>query len=378
MKKKLLFCLLSYLVNNVSSQTSSTACDHKHIVGPQGLPGPVGPQGLPGTIGSSGPPGPVGRAGPTGERGILGPRGLKGDKGDRGYTGVQGKIGNAGAKGDKGNRGFSAVGPKGDKGQIGQHGHKGQKGERGIQDLSGVVPSNTIESLQNQLQDLQKIVRSFSCDCSCLHKRYPHLSSGSYTISFVGIGLVPIYCDMETDGGGWTVFQRRKDGSVDFNRGWDDYERGFGNLSGDYWLGLAPLHQLLQLNGANELRIDLKDYSGNSAYAKYSNFNVEDSSSNYTLNVTGYSGTAGDAMAGNSRSAENVNGMKFSTKDEDNDNDNGHCAARYKGGWWCNSCHYTFLNGLYGRGSGYNHIVWYTWKQKTSLSFSEMKFRKRG
>ena len=49
----------------VLPQTSSTACDHyhhKHIVGPQGLPGPVGPQGLPGTIGSRGPPGPVGRA----------------------------------------------------------------------------------------------------------------------------------------------------------------------------------------------------------------------------------------------------------------------------------------------------------------------------
>ena len=193
----------------------------------------------------------------------------------------------------------------------------------------------------------------------------------------MGIGLIPVYCDMETDGGGWTVFQRRKDGSVDFNREWNDYERGFGNLSSDYWLGLASLHQLLQLNVANELRIDLKDYSWNSAYAKYSGFNVGDSRSKYTLSVSGYSGTAGDAIAASGNSNYNVNGMKFSTKDKDNDNGGGNCAAQNKGGWWFNACYGTYLNGMYLSGSGDNHIHWYTWKRWSSLVFSEMKFRKK-
>ena len=194
----------------------------------------------------------------------------------------------------------------------------------------------------------------------------------------MGIGLIPVYCDMETDGGGWTVFQRRKDGSVDFNREWNDYERGFGNLSGDYWLGLTSLHQLLQLSEANDLRIDLKDYSGNSAYAKYSGFNVGDSRSKYTLTFSGYSGTAGDAIGAAGYSYGNVNGMKFSTKDQDNDKwRSGHCAAHWKGGWWFNACHRTFLNGLYLRGSGYNRICWYTWRGLSSLAFSEMKFRKK-
>ena len=222
-------------------------------------------------------------------------------------------------------------------------------------------------------------MRITACDCSCLHKRFPHLSSGSFTIDFPGIGLVPVYCDMETDGGGWTVFQRRKDGSVDFNRGWSDYERGFGNLSGDYWLGLPFLHQLLQLNGANELRIDLKDYSGNSTYVKYSSFNVGDSNSKYTLSVSGYSGTAGDAIAASGGTRYNVNGMKFSTKDQDNDNwSYNNCAGYLKGGgWWFNRCHRTFLNGLYLSGSGENRIHWYTWKGYSSLAFSEMKFRRK-
>ena len=192
-----------------------------------------------------------------------------------------------------------------------------------------------------------------------------------------GIGFIPVYCDMETDGGGWTVFQRRKDGSVDFNRGWQDYERGFGNIDGDYWLGLALLHQLLQLNGENVLRIDMKDYSGNSAYAKYSGFDVADSSSKYRLSFSGYSGTAGDAMAASGNSIENVHGMKFSTKDQDNDKSSSHCASRWKGGWWFNSCHRTFLNGLYQSGSSSNYIHWYTWRGRSSLTFSEMKFRKK-
>ena len=220
-------------------------------------------------------------------------------------------------------------------------------------------------------------MRITACDCSCLLKRFPHLSSGNFRIAFPEIGLVPVYCDMETDGGGWTVFQRRKDGSVDFNREWNDYERGFGDVEGDYWLGLTFLHQLLQLNGANELRIDLKDYSGNSAYAKYSSFNVGNSNSKYTLSVSGYSGTAGDAIAASGHSLRNANGMKFSTEDQDNDQWSSHCAGQLKGGWWFNSCNRTFLNGLYLSGSGSNRIQWYTWKRYSSLAFSEMKFRKK-
>ena len=235
------------------------------------------------------------------------------------------------------------------------------------------VFSEKFQIISNAKMNLD-FVGNISCDCFCLHKRSPHLSSGSFTISFVGIGIIPVYCDMETDGGGWTVFQRRKDGSVDFNRGWNDYERGFGNINGNYWIGLASLHQLLRLNEANELRIDLKDYSGNSAYAKYSSFIVGDSTSKYRLSGSGYSGTAGDAMG--LSGGEEEKGMMFSTKDQDNDNsDKWHCAASAKGGWWFNACHYAFLNGLYRSGTDWSYIIWHTWKEWSSLAFSEMKFR---
>lgn len=217
-----------------------------------------------------------------------------------------------------------------------------------------------------------------SCDCGCLQKKNPNALSGIYGIFLVGFGFVSAYCDMETDGGGWTVFQRRKDGSVSFDRGWKDYESGFGNFSSDYWLGLAPLYHLLQLNERNELRVDLEDYNGNKAHAKYSRFSVGNSASEYRLSVNGYHGTAGDALDQTGVPSGVANGMKFSTIDQDSDHiEDGSCAADYKGGWWFKECYRAFLNGAFGRGLGWNGIVWYNWKQKNeSLKFSEMKFRK--
>ena len=64
---------------------------------------------------------------------------------------------------------------------------------------------------------------------------------------------------METDGGGWTVFQRRQDGSVDFYRNWTDYEDGFGNLTGEFWLGLGKINCLTK-EQSNTLRVDLGDF----------------------------------------------------------------------------------------------------------------------
>ncbi|XP_053386210.1 angiopoietin-1-like [Mercenaria mercenaria] len=131
--------------------------------------------------------------------------------------------------------------------------------------------------------------------------------------------VVPIYCDMATDNGGWTVFQRRQDGSVDFYRDWNDYKYGFGGLDGEFWLGNEYVNILTDDGETHELRIDLEDHDGNRAYAKYSKFKVGSESTNYTLEVSGYSGDAGDSLFKPSNNYRIHNGMQFSTKDRDND-----------------------------------------------------------
>ena len=177
---------------------------------------------------------------------------------------------------------------------------------------------------------------------------------------------------METDGGGWTVLQRRVDGSVDFYRYWNAYENGFGNLNFEFWLGLSKIHRLIKARQFTELLIKLTDFEGDTVYARYSTFNIGDSSTEYTLTVSGYSGTAGDTMT-------NSNNMKFTTRDNDNDQYGSNCATSAEGAWWYSECSTDAnLNGVYHDSavSSNNSVSWYQWKNNTeSLQFVEIKIR---
>lgn len=138
--------------------------------------------------------------------------------------------------------------------------------------------------------------------------RYGKSSSGYAEVFLRGTWSVCVSCAQ--------VFQRRKDGSVNFFRGWKEYVRGFGDLSGEFWLGealnqadedssvntnrksclsavasgLDSLHNLTTMTKMS-LRVDLRD-KDESAFAKYSTFEVAKKS--YKLTVGGYSGNAGE------------------------------------------------------------------------------------
>ncbi len=113
--------------------------------------------------------------------------------------------------------------------------------------------------------------------------------SGIYQIYTVDSGSFNVFCDMTTSGGGWTVFQRRLDGSVDFYRGWQDYKHGFGDLNGEFWLGLDKINRLTA-DSKNELRIDMEDTSGNKRYAEYDFFAVASEQKKYQLSLGNYAG----------------------------------------------------------------------------------------
>ncbi|KAM8848659.1 fibrinogen-like protein 1 [Synchiropus picturatus] len=197
---------------------------------------------------------------------------------------------------------------------------------------------------------------------------------------------VRAYCDM-SDGGGWTVIQRRTNGAVNFNRPWAEYKAGFGDMdaeSGEFWLGNDNLH-FITTQGNYSLRIHLEDFDLNQGYAEYKNFKVADEQDHYRLSFGVYVGTAGNALAGNYERGvsdwASHQGIKFSTFDKDNDNYWGNCAKEDKGGWWFNKCHSAHLNGFYYRGGHYSGVtddgvVWYTWRGWWySLKTTVMKIR---
>ncbi|XP_078573045.1 fibrinogen-like protein 1 [Branchiostoma floridae x Branchiostoma japonicum] len=230
--------------------------------------------------------------------------------------------------------------------------------------------STTVDSLKRDLdkersrmaaleQRLHEMSKSPEEDCA------EYQSSGVTTSGVYRIGLLPAdleaFCDMDTAGGGWTVIQRRQDGSIPFNRTWEEYKLGFGNKNGEYWLGNENIH-LLTSQKNYRLRIDLVDWNNESRYAEYSTFRVSGESDGYRLHISGYSGTAGDSMTGDYSN----NGRRFSTVDRDNDGSSStHCSQRWgQGGWWFWSCGVSLLNGHYlgNCGSSCAHgqgVVWY-------------------
>jgi len=191
-----------------------------------------------------------------------------------------------------------------------------------------------------------------------------------YTINPDGLGAFDVFCDQTTAGGGWTVFQKRIDGSADFYRNWTDYKRGFGNLNGEFWLGLDKVYRLTS-SEKDKLRVDLEDFAGNTVYAEYDSFEVGSERTKYQLSIGNYSGTAGNSL-------DHHIGSPFSTRDQDNDNYSGNCAVSYKGAWWYNNCQHSNLNGIYHHGHyvGYDGLRWYYWrKDNLSAKRTEMKIR---
>ncbi|KAM9336569.1 microfibril-associated glycoprotein 4-like [Symphorus nematophorus] len=203
-------------------------------------------------------------------------------------------------------------------------------------------------------------------DCSDIQKQDKSRPSGVYTIYPKGcLSRVQVYCDLKTDGGRWTVFQRRMDGTVAFYRGWDQYEAGFGNTHGEYWLGLQNIH-LLTSQQKYELRVDMEDFTGKQVFAKYSSFSVGPASSGYRLFISGFkNGGAGNALSWH-------NNNKFTTFDKDQDLwKGGNCAKRYLGAFWYRLCHTTNPNGVYRWGYDKTvHAVGLDWKMWKGYDYS--------
>ena len=225
--------------------------------------------------------------------------------------------------------------------------------------ILSLLPVNADQYCDNLVKECQE---NFQAKCStqtvtiknCCDLKIFSAPSGVYKNS-KAFDIANIYCDMTTDGGGWTVIQRnKKDSLVNFNKNWTDYEEGFGNLTTEFWYGLETIHCLTQ-RGQWEMRVDYQFNNKTWSYLHYNQFSVGSASEEYPLTVGGFAGVGTDGFAYHNK-------MKFTTPDNDNDKWSGNCAASYGGGWWYKSCDHININrqppGVYG-----------------GVLFSEMKIR---
>ncbi|KAK2822391.1 hypothetical protein Q5P01_022456 [Channa striata] len=212
----------------------------------------------------------------------------------------------------------------------------------------------------------------FPMDCIQIMKN-GNRKSGIYTIYINNNRSKPIEvnCDMDTDGGGWLMLQRRNTGKLDFMKRWRQYIEGFGNMTDEFWIGLDKIYELTNTPTQYELRFDL-GLGSERAYAVYDNFKIAPVKQKFKLTIGKYSGTAGDAMTYHQ-------GRPWTTVDSDNDIALGNCALTHRGAWWYKNCHLANLNGKWGDSRHSTGVNWEPWKgHLTSLDFTEMKIRPLG
>ncbi|XP_023037707.1 ficolin-1-like [Drosophila willistoni] len=186
---------------------------------------------------------------------------------------------------------------------------------------------------------------------------------GIFNISLPGLDPFPVLCDAKIAGPGWTVIASRSNANLNFFRNWADYKKGFGDLSGDFFIGLDNLHSITK-SQTHELYIHWEDFDGVTRFAQYDDFYIENENMLYQMTKLGtYTGDAEDSLSYHK-------GQKFSTYDKDNDlfSDTS-CALVYLGGWWYKDCASSNLFGSYLEGQ-------YDSSMKTKRMFWHNEFLK--
>ncbi|KAF0047130.1 hypothetical protein F2P81_000763 [Scophthalmus maximus] len=223
--------------------------------------------------------------------------------------------------------------------------------------------SNTDGSEQSGVLEQGDSPVEVASDCHELFLR-GETTSGVYTIQPINTEPFKVFCEMTADGG-WTVIQRRQDGSVDFDQQWQAYEKGFGSLNGEFWLGLGKIHSIAK-DGGYTLNIKLSDWGDDLASIRLP-FQLGGEETKYSLQIqeVGTFGTLESSLG-----TDATSGLPFSTSDQDNDQKNDtNCAKHLSGGWWFSNCGRSNLNGRYfqspppkQRHQRKQGIFWKTWR----------------
>ncbi|XP_054731549.1 angiopoietin-2-like isoform X2 [Anastrepha obliqua] len=158
------------------------------------------------------------------------------------------------------------------------------------------LPNATAEVVIVNSKPLGK--RSASCD-EAINSNKVEKNGGVYALEITERSLtMPAYCLPDPNKGkAWLVVQRRIDETLSFDLGRDEYWNGFGNLNGNFFIGLEAIHKMMLPNKNTELWIQLGISTGESPYEFYKDFVISSENKMYQLmSVHGAEGTAGDEL----------------------------------------------------------------------------------
>ena len=182
-----------------------------------------------------------------------------------------------------------------------------------------------------------------------------------------------VVCD-----GPWLVVQLRKHCITSFKRNWTDYKNGFGSLQTDLWLGLEAMHQITTKQ-PHKVRFEMTANNGTAYVAEYSRFKIGSETTNYRLDIAGYTGNAGDEISSPLSVRLKINGYPFSTPDRDNDVWSNNCAKVANAGFWYKVCTAVRINSPCAGQPGYDYdgrrlsyMGWLSRDVTPALNYSRM------
>ncbi|XP_058122420.1 ficolin-3-like [Anopheles ziemanni] len=227
--------------------------------------------------------------------------------------------------------------------------------------------STVVEICKQILPDLTKTRKPLH---SC--RQAPAGISGTYTIQ-LNTNSTPfeVFCEQRKFEGGWIVIQHRFNGAVDFYRNWTEYRDGFGDLEGEFWLGLEHVHQLTK-NRPHQLVVEFRDFHDNYGNVTYGEFEIQSEADSYRVKKIGkFTGPA------TSDNFITYRGRKFTTFDRNNDAFDMDCAVLRHGAWWYEGCTNQNLNGRYQNTTNDpSSMTWFGLKNDfRGLSFSRIMIR---
>ncbi|XP_052761379.1 microfibril-associated glycoprotein 4-like [Mya arenaria] len=215
-------------------------------------------------------------------------------------------------------------------------------------------------------------------DCYDIKQQNPDATSGVYNVTLWWSKVsIEVYCDMDTAGGGWTVFQNRFNGSVDFFNDLDAYTNMFGNINSEFWLGLKFIKELAD-QGEMTLRFDVSAADGTTGYEEWKGFRLA-GPPGYQLfvggNGTGSALNQSEIFKNDRYFEQSNNGSSFAARESV-------CGDLDWGGWWFAFCTHINLNGRYlkpGTISGVGPdcgIIYLSFKGAESLKTTRMMLRR--